>query len=227
MERGLGVGKWFSPGNEVDLEVSDFINHMVESPDIRVVAVMLEGIRDGEKMLAAAMNAARKKKPIIVMKLGKSQYGTKAALSHTTAITGTAEVNSAVFRQLGMIEVNDVDEMVDIAALLSRYLPEPDKAIAVYTYSGGTAALTADLVGVAGLEMATFTAQTSARLRAILPSFAAIDNPVDTTTEVLVDPSIMYDSLKAVVLDPNVALTLIPVPIEMGDTTAPPSCRCG
>jgi acyl-CoA synthetase (NDP forming) len=220
MERGLGVNMWFSPGNEVDLEVSDFINHMVESPDIRVIAVMLEGIRDGEKMLAAAMNAARRRKPIIVMKLGKSQYGAKAALSHTTAITGAAEVNSAVFRQLGMIEVDDIDEMVDIAALLSRYAPVPDKAIAVYTYSGGTAALAADLVGVAGLEMASFTAATTARLREILPSFAAIDNPVDTTTEVLSNPAIMYDSLKAVVSDPNVALTLVPVPIEMGDTTA-------
>jgi acyl-CoA synthetase (NDP forming) len=200
--------------------VSDFINHMVESPDIRVIAVMLEGVRYGDKLLAAALNAARRKKPIVVMKLGKSKYGAKAALSHTTAITGAAEVNSAVFRQLGMIEVNDIDEMVDIAALLSRTPPDCAKGIAVYTYSGGTAALTADLVGVAGLEMAEFTAATASRLKAVLPSFAALENPVDTTTEVLVNPSIMYDSLRAVLTDPNVALTLVPVPIEMGDTTA-------
>jgi acyl-CoA synthetase (NDP forming) len=220
MARGVGVAQWFSPGNEVDLELADFVYHMVESPEIRVIAMMIEGFRDGRKMLAAALHAAHKRKPIVVIKLGKSQYGAKAALSHTTAITGEAEVNSAVFRQLSMLEVNDIDEMVDLAALLSRSTPGASKGLAIYTYSGGTAALTADVIGVSNLELAEFAPRTLDVLKKVLPAFAAIENPVDTTTEVLVNPAIMYESLKAVVTDPGVALTLIPIPIEMGSVTA-------
>src|SRR5690606_12389550 len=96
-------------------------------------------------------------KPIIALKVGKSDYGVKAAQSHTAALSGSAEINSAAFRQMGIIEVNDIDELIDTAALLSRGKPAADLNVAIYSFSGGTVARAADMVGEAGLKLATFT----------------------------------------------------------------------
>ena len=219
MERGIGVGLWCSAGNEVDLDVSDFVHHMALAPDIRVIAVLLEGIKDGARFIAAVTRAAEQKKPVVVLKIGKSDYGIKAAQSHTAAISGSAEVNSAVFRQLGVIEVDDIDELVDTAWLLSRALPKGDEQIAVYCSSGGTAALCADLVGVAGLPLASFSDDTIALLASRLPAFAAISNPVDTTADVLADMSIIDFTLEAVTRDPSVALVINAFPMEYGTAT--------
>ncbi|NML48716.1 acetate--CoA ligase family protein [Ramlibacter sp. G-1-2-2] len=219
MARGIGTGLWFSAGNEVDLEVSDFVHYMATADDIKVIATTLEGVRNGPRFLEACQHAARHGKPIVAMKIGKSEYGMKAAQSHTAAITGSAEVNSAVFRELGVTEVEDVDELVDVAALLARGLPTGREKVAVFCYSGGTAALAADKVGQAGLELASFTDATTATLQSQLPPYAAISNPVDTTAVVLTDPEIGYASLKAVAQDPNVGAVIYPIPFDYGEVT--------
>jgi acyl-CoA synthetase (NDP forming) len=219
MERGIGVGLWCSSGNEADLQVSDFIHYMADAPDIRVIVTLLEGIKDGRKFLAAVQRAARNGKPVVALKVGRSEYGQKAAQSHTASITGSAEVNSAAFRQLGVIEVDDIDELVDTAWLLARHAPPARGALAVYCSSGGAAALAADMTGSAGLTLATFAEETTATLRAHLPDYAGISNPVDTTTAVLTNPALSDITLGAVASDPNVALVLVPFTIEYGAAT--------
>lgn len=219
MDRGVGVGLWCSAGNEVDLEVSDFIHHMADAPDITVIATLIEGIRDGAKFVAAVRHAADRRKPVVALKVGRSDYGAKAAMSHTAAISGSAAVNSAAFRQLGVVEVEDIDELVDTAWLLARKRPGADERVAVYCSSGGTAALTADMVGTAGLTLATFASDTDNTLRALLPTFASVANPVDTTAEVLADMTVIDRTLAAVAADPGVGLVLHPFPMEYGDAT--------
>lgn len=219
MERGIGVGLWCSAGNEVDLEVSDFIHYMAGAPDIQVIVTLIEGIRDGAKFVGAVRRAADMGKPVVALKVGKSDYGVKATLSHTAAIAGSAEINSAAFRQLGVVEVDDVDELIDTAWLLARATPRAAERIAVYCSSGGTAALAADMVGSAGLALADFAPTTTARLSELLPSFAAIGNPVDTTAEVLADMTVIDRSLQAVADDPHVGLILHPFPMEYGAAT--------
>ena len=103
MDRGIGIGLWASTGNEVDLQVADFIHYMADAPDIKVIVTLLEGIKDGAKFVAAIQRAAANGKPVIAFKVGKSEYGQRAAQSHTASLTGSAEVNSAVFRQFGVI----------------------------------------------------------------------------------------------------------------------------
>ncbi|MYN14193.1 CoA-binding protein [Pusillimonas sp. TS35] len=217
--RGMGIGLWCSSGNEADLTVSDYINHMVTIPEIKVIVTLLEGINDPERFVRAALNAAQAGKPIVALKVGKSEYGIKAAQSHTAALSGSAEVNSTAFRQLGIIEVNDIDEMIDTAALLARSIPPIDLNVAVYSFSGGTVALAADMLGEAELKLAEFAPPTLEALRRLLPSFAAIHNPVDTTAEVLVNKDISHASLLQVAQDPNVNAVLYPIPMEYGDTT--------
>ena len=219
MERGIGIGLWASTGNEVDLQVADFIHHMAEAPDIKVVVTLLEGIKDGAKFAAAVQRCAARGKPVIGLKVGRSEYGRKAAQSHTASLTGSAEVNSAVFRQFGVIEVGDIDELVDTAWLFARAMPPAREALGIYCSSGGTAALTADAVGAAGLELAAFAPETTAVLRERLPAYAAIGNPVDTTAMVLSDRTVVETTLGSVANDPNTGLTIVPIAIDYGETT--------
>jgi acyl-CoA synthetase (NDP forming) len=219
MARGIGTGLWCSAGNEVDLEVSDFIHYMATADDIKVIATNLEGIRNGPRFLEACQHAARNGKPVIAMKIGKSEYGVKAAQSHTAAISGAAEVNSAVFRELGVIEVDDVDELVDTAALLARGQATGREKLAVFCYSGGTAALAADKIGSADLKLSKFSDATLSKLREQLPEYASIDNPVDTTGIVLTNPELGYEALKTVSADPEVGAVLYPIPFDYGEIT--------
>jgi len=213
-ERGCGYSAWASSGNEADLQVADFIHHFSRQPDVRGVLSLLEGVSDGRRFAAAALATTRSGRGLGVLKIGRSEYGMKAAASHTASITGSADVNSAVFARLGIAEVDDVDELVDFGVLLARGQPTGREKIAVYGSSGGACALTADILGAAGVELAEFAPATLERLRARLPSFAAIGNPVDTTTVTLSDPQVIDDTLLAVAEDPSVGLIILPFAID-------------
>lgn len=219
MERGIGIGLWASTGNEVDLQVADFIAYMADAPDIRVIVTLLEGIQDGARFAAAVQRATANGKPVIGLKIGKSEYGARAAQSHTASLTGSAEVNSAVFRQLGVVEVGDIDELVDTAWLFARAMPTERDGIGIYCSSGGTTALTADAVGAAGLTLPVFSTETTETLRRHLPAYAAIGNPVDTTAAVISDEHLVERTLGAVARDPNVGMTLVPISLDYGETT--------
>ncbi|MHA7602219.1 acetate--CoA ligase family protein [Alicycliphilus sp. T452] len=219
MDRGVGVALWSSSGNEADLQVADFIDYMADAPDIKVILTLVEGIKDGAKFVAALQKAARNGKPVVALKVGRSEYGQRAAASHTASITGAAEVNSAVLRQLGVIEVDDIDELIDVGWLLSRHMPDGRSDVAIYCSSGGAAALTADIVGQVGVHLAEFAPETVGKLASLLPGYAAIGNPVDTTTAVLSNEQLMDSTLLAVCSDPGVALVLLPVTIDYGATT--------
>ncbi|MDB5820456.1 MAG: CoA-binding protein [Rhizobacter sp.] len=219
MERGIGIGLWASTGNEVDLQVADFIAYMADAPDIKVIVTLLEGIKDGPRFVRAVQRAIANGKPVVALKVGKSAYGMKAAQSHTASLTGSAEVNSAVLAQLGVIEVDDIDELVDTGWLLSRALPKRNDAIAIYCSSGGTAALCADALGTAGLTLADFAPDTTAVLKARLPDYAGIGNPVDTTSVVLSDNEVVEATLAAVAADANVGMVLLPIALDYGETT--------
>lgn len=218
--RGASFGLWSSSGNECDLQVADFIHHMAHDPEIKVIGCLVEGFKDGPRFAAACAEAARMKKPVVGLKVGHSDYGAKAAASHTAAITGSAEVNSTVFRELGVVEVDDLDEMVDIAALFTRHMPSGDEELAVFASSGGAASLCADNVGIAKLKLAEFTQKTMARLAEALPAYAGMSNPIDTTSISISHPEAYRDALLACAQDENVGLVLAPVPMDYGDYSA-------
>ena len=177
------MGLWFSAGNEVDLEIPDFIAHMANDPKISVIALLMEGVKHGRRLTAALELARARNKPVVVLKVGRSEAGVRAAQSHTASVAGTAAVNSAVFRQFGAIEVDDLDQLLAASRLLTRITPKSGNGLCIYTFSGGTAALAADIAGAAGLPMAVFAPETKTALRKLLPDFASMDNPVDTTAD--------------------------------------------
>lgn len=216
---GQGVGLWFSAGNEVDLEIPDFIAHMARDPQIKVIALLMEGIKDGRRLTAALDLARAHGKRVVLLKVGHSEAGVRAAQSHTASVAGTAAVNSAVFRQFGAIEVDDLDQLLAASRLLTRITPKSGKGLCIYTFSGGTAALAADIAGAAGLPMAALGPATKAALRERLPDFASIDNPVDTTADILRNQAVSAECLRAICADPAVGTVLFPIPMDYGAIT--------
>ncbi|MGF7234285.1 MAG: acetate--CoA ligase family protein [Frankia sp.] len=219
MERGVGVGLWASTGNEVDLTVADFVRHFADSDDITVIATAVEGIKNGPAFVSAALHAAERGKPVIALKVGRSEYGARAVASHTGSMSGAAEVNSAVLRQIGVVEVDDLDELIDTASLFVRKMPTGRERVAVYGFSGGGCALAADGVGNVGLELSTFSDETLDIVRRVLPDYAAITNPVDATSDILTRPEIGHESLRAVADDPDVGVVLYPFPCDYEELT--------
>ncbi|MFF7058080.1 acetate--CoA ligase family protein [Achromobacter spanius] len=216
---GQGVGLWFSAGNEVDLEIPDFIAHMANDPKISVIALLMEGVKHGRRLTAALELARARNKPVVVLKVGRSEAGVRAAQSHTASVAGTAAVNSAVFRQFGAIEVDDLDQLLAVSRLLTRITRKSGNGLCIYTFSGGTAALAADIAGAAALPMAVFAPETKAALRKLLPDFASMDNPVDTTADILRNPQASAACLRAICADPAVGTVLFPIPMDYGSIT--------
>jgi len=222
MDRGLGIGLWCSPGNEADLDIADFVNHMVEDDRIRVIGAVVEGFSTGRKFLEVARRAREAGKPIVILKIGRSEYGQKTAASHTASIAGNDAVASAVFAQYGVVRVDDVDELGEALHLFSRALEVAGRDVTrtcVYSFSGGTASLAADLVGSAGLELATFEPATSAALTARAPAFGFVDNPVDLTTKVFTDAELNRAMFELICNDPNVGSVLFAMPADYGENT--------
>ena len=222
MDRGLGIGLWCSPGNEADLDIADFVSHMVQDDRIRVIGVVVEGFSEGRKFIDAARRARAADKPVVVLKIGRSEYGQKTAASHTASIAGNDAVASAVFAQYGVVRVDDVDELGETLQLFSRALGVADRDVTrtcVYSFSGGTASLAADLVGSAGLKLATFDAATSVALTARAPAFGFVDNPVDLTTKVFTDSDLNRAAFELICNDPNVGSVLFAMPADYGEST--------
>ena len=214
-----GVGMWFSPGNEVDLDLPDFIAHMANDPDIKVIGLLIEGIRDGQRLIRSLELAQRTGTSVVALKIGHSEQGVKAAQSHTAAIAGSARINSAVLAQYGVIEVNDLDDLIAVAQLLCRARPTAGTGLCIFTFSGGTAALAADIAGTQDLPLAQFSESTLAALKSKLPGFAAISNPVDTTADILRDPAAAMACLRMVCEDEHTGAVLYPIPMDYGQVT--------
>lgn len=210
-ERGVRFSRWFSTGNELDLDSADFIHWLANDPGTDLICTVMEGIKDGARFVAAAKAARRAGKPLVALKIGRSDFGKKAAQSHTASLAGEDVVNDAVFAQYGVIRVDDLDELLDVASLMSRVGIRSLRRICVYSSSGGAGVLSADKVGEAGLSMAALADGTVAEMARHAPSYAALTNPVDLTTKALVDPALARKCLTPLFADPGVDVVLYPL----------------
>ena len=153
VENGIGFSYIISTGNEADLDFTDFARYLLDDPDTRVIAGFVEGFKEADKFLEVAKLAAERGKPIVLIKIGRSELGARAARSHTAALTGADARYDAIFAQYGVIRVQDYDELLETAHLLA-HTPKPGvPGIAVVSHSGGISSLTADMCGQAGLDL--------------------------------------------------------------------------
>ena len=181
VDSGIGLSHIISTGNEVDLDFADFVRYLVDDPETRVIAGFVEGFKDVGKFLAVAELAAERGKPIVLIKIGRSASGARAAQSHTAALTGVDARYDAVFRQYGVIRVHDYDELLEISHLLAHNRKPVKRGIAVVSHSGGISSLTADMCGQAGLDLPLLGERARDGINAILKDFGWAANPADVT----------------------------------------------
>ncbi|MBN2551633.1 MAG: acetate--CoA ligase family protein [Spirochaetales bacterium] len=179
--RGLGFSMILSAGNEAVVDATDYIGYMLEDPGTRVIMAFIEQFRRPERLLALARRAKELAKPIVLIKVGRSEMARRATVAHTGALAGSDDVQDALFKRLGLIRVGDLDEMFETSELftrLGRRLPGGNGVFAV-TLSGGVIGLLGDLGEELGLRFPDWSAPGRARVQAHLPPYAAVDNPLD------------------------------------------------
>ena len=179
--RGVGYSYIVSTGNEADLEAPDFARYLLDDDDTSVIAMFIEGFKDARKFLEVARLAAERGKPIVAVKIGRSDLGMKAARSHTAALTGVDEVYDAAFEQYGVVRVHDWDKLLEVAQLLSVGKPPAKNGIALVSHSGGVCSLTADNLGDAGLDLPDLSDPARDAINDILEGFGWAANPADIT----------------------------------------------
>ena len=181
VDSGIGLSHIISTGNEIDLDFCDFARYLIDDPATRVIAGFVEGFKDVRKLIAVAELAAGRGKPLVLIKIGRSESGAQAARSHTAALTGADALYDALFRQYGIIRVQDYDELLETSHLLANSRKPLQRGIAVVSHSGGISSLTADMLGQAGLNLPPLTDRAREGINAIIKDFGWAANPSDVT----------------------------------------------
>lgn len=199
-EHHIGLSACVMTGNEADITLGDVIGMMVEDAQTDVIAVYSEGIRDGAHFVASLEAARRAHKPVVMMKVGSSALGSKAAQSHTASIAGNDAVIEAVLAEFGVVRARSTEHMLDVARLATRRIYPARNTLGVITVSGGAGVIISDAAEVQGLPMPEMPAAAQQRLRDILP-FAAPRNPVDCTAQYMNDMTLVSRFTETVVTD--------------------------
>jgi acyl-CoA synthetase (NDP forming) len=187
---GIGLSACAMTGNESDITLGQVVQMMVDDDDTDVIALYSEGIREAEGLIAALEAARRARKPVVMMKVGRSVLGSAAAQSHTASIAGNDLVIEAVLAELGVVRARSTEQMLDIARLATRRIYPVDNALGVITVSGGAGVIISDAAEDLGLPVPEMPAAAQAELKALLP-FASPRNPVDVTAQFLNDFSLL------------------------------------
>lgn len=181
--RGIGLSKLISTSNEVDLELSDFIDHLVDDPATKVIALYIESVRNPEKFRASCLKAAKAGKPVVAFKIGRSEAGARAAVSHTGAMAGADKMYDALFKQVGVIRAQCFSDLLDIPAALATGRQLRGNRIAILTSTGGAGTLVSDDLGMANFDTPAPDEATASALRALNSGTEAVldRNPIDVT----------------------------------------------
>jgi acetate---CoA ligase (ADP-forming) len=202
--RGLGVARFVSIGNQVDVEIAEVLEWLVDDPATTLIACFVEALRDGPRFLAAVRRAAGRT-PIVMLKGGRSDAGRRAAGSHTGSLAGAWEVYRAACASARVVLAEETEEFFDaIETLVTIPRARPaTRHVAVLTVSGGPSVIAADTAEREGLEVPALGDAAREALRGLLPPFAAVGNPVDLTPQV--EPARVAAAVRRVFDEPGVA----------------------
>ena len=203
-ERGLAFRYWITTGNECMLSFTDYLQYLLEDPEVRLVLGYLEDARDGQAFQTAARWALALDKPLIILKAGRSEAGAKASVSHTGSLAGADEVYQAVFSQNGVLRADSLDELFDLALLAQAPRRPRGRRVQVVSISGAAGILMADVGSELGLEFSDLSPVTKDELEKIMPPFASITNPMDVTAEAVARPGLLTQAAEVILTDPNV-----------------------
>lgn len=206
---GTGIHAYVGLGNQVDVSYGECLAELARHPETGAIAIHIEGFTDGRAFLRSAAHAIRET-PVVVLRGGRSTAGRASARSHTASVAGSDAVAAAVLRQAGVESVDRSDEFAVLADALAATEPMPiGRRVVVLSDGGGHAALAADGLAAAGVELASLTDDTRAALRRLLGPAAAVFNPVDVAGATDADPAVFADAVEILTDDPAVGLVLI------------------
>lgn len=209
---GFGFSKFVSTGNEADLHLEDYVEYLAQDENTKVITAYIEGLREGRRFFRLAKEITLRK-PIVVIKAGGTKESAKAAMSHTAALTGSDAVYAAAFRQVGVIRVDDDDELCDlVAALLYQPLPKGNR-IGILTIGGGMGVVAAEASEKEGLEIAQLAPSTIEKVDAYLPPRWSRGNPVDMAGISMAENPATFSVLWALIEDENIDAILLQAPV--------------
>jgi len=210
----LGLSKFISYGNKCDVDEADLLEYLAEDETTRAIMIYIENIKEGRKFMEISKKVALKK-PIVVLKSGRTAAGAKAAASHTGALAGVDAIYDAAFKQCGVIRARDMEEFCDMAKALAMQPPAKGNRIAVVTDGGGCGVMASDEIEFQGMKLAEFSKETLEKFeelkkQGILRDFAVTIDPVDLTGSA--DDRGFVESMKLVLSDLNVdGVILLPM----------------
>lgn len=205
-QQGIGLSYAIATGNEADLDTARVIDYLIEDDATRVIAVFAETIKNPAAFRVAARKAAVTGKPLIVLKVGRTELASQLAQAHTGSVTGDDRIFDVVCMQDNIIRVSSIEEMVTTAGLLAHTGPL-DGGVAIISISGGACELIADGAEAANLDLPVFSQATSTALADVISDYGSIFNPLDVTGAAVRDPSMFERILKILAADPAIGLT--------------------
>lgn len=219
-ERGIGFSYAISSGNEVDLDLVDYLSFLVDDPSTKMVTLFLEGIRRPNEFMNVAARALDQNKPILVVKIGRSERGRRQAVSHTGALAGSDEVFDAVCHRLGLIRCPTLEDLLEttLAFLPGKY--PKGRRTALVVNSGGMKGLLLDHIEEAGITLAPWSESTCSAIRPLIPAELAVENPLECGVAGFGDEKNYIEILRRVAQDENVDLLAL-----HGELPRPPDKR--
>jgi acetate---CoA ligase (ADP-forming) len=217
----IGFNYFVSTGNEADVSFAEILNYFASRDEVSIVAGYMEGLQgDGRLFIDACRKALAKEKLVTMLKVGRTASGAAAAASHTGALVGSDAVYDAVFRQFGVPRADDVEQMNALINLYAAGRLPVGKKMAIITISGGSGVVVADKCPEYGIEVVSLTEKTQNALRKFVPSFGAVGNPVDLTSQLFVDTELFQRALLLVMQDPKIDIGGFFYNLEMPDPEA-------
>jgi acetyltransferase len=207
-DREFGFNYVVTLGNEADLDLVDILRFYVDDEQTRVIGCFVEQFRRPAEFLEVAAAAADRRKPIVMLKVGRSETAQRAALAHTGSIVGADGIADAVFRQFGIIRVYSLEEMVEALAIFhSRRLPH-GRGASMGVSSGGTAGLVADMAEDVGVAFPPLAPETASRIGAVIPPYGTVGNPLDWTGQAGRMEGVLEECFRSLADDPNIDIVI-------------------
>jgi acetate---CoA ligase (ADP-forming) len=211
LAKGMNLTCVVSTGNEAQLATEDFLAFLIDDDATQVIVLFMEQVRDPDLFLALARRARTREKPIVLMHPGRSVRAQSSARTHTGAMVGNHAVMATLVAREAVVRVETLDELIDTAEILARFAKPPTKGASVMTNSGAFKGYAIDFAETIGLDLPVLSPASAQAIKAILPPFAAIENPVDTTAMTVRDPGILGRIAAQLLADPAMGSLVVSI----------------